>query len=119
MLAPSPRPLALSDSEIAHVMSAARVLAVADRDAFLQHVAAALPPRRVAKQFGDRAGDGAPVGGLGVEQPVRPDQEIQLRCADRDLVAGLAVAPALPKAAVTVIGRWIVAALKHQLSGKK
>ena len=42
MLAPSPRPLALSDSEIAHIRSAARVLAVADRDAFLRSVAFAL-----------------------------------------------------------------------------
>ena len=38
---PSPRPLALSDSEITTVMSAA-VLNVADRDAFLRSVAAAL-----------------------------------------------------------------------------
>jgi hypothetical protein len=35
-------PIKLSDSEIATVMSAARVLPVADRDAFLQHVAAVL-----------------------------------------------------------------------------
>ena len=39
---PSPRPLALSDSEITTVMSAAAVLNVADRDAFLRSVAAPL-----------------------------------------------------------------------------
>src|SRR5262249_17527713 len=38
----SPRPLALSDSEISHIMAAARPLSPADRDAFLQHIAAAL-----------------------------------------------------------------------------
>jgi len=43
MLAPSsPRPLALTDSEITTIMAAARVLAVADRDAFLHAVATAL-----------------------------------------------------------------------------
>jgi hypothetical protein len=44
MLAPSlpPRPLALSDSEITTIMAAARPLSPADRDAFLEHVAAAL-----------------------------------------------------------------------------
>jgi len=44
LLAPptSPRPLALSDSEISHIMAACRPLSPADRDAFLQHVAAAL-----------------------------------------------------------------------------
>jgi hypothetical protein len=44
MLAPtsSPRPLALSDSEISHIMAACRPLSPGDRDAFLQHVAAAL-----------------------------------------------------------------------------
>jgi hypothetical protein len=41
MSSPS-RPLALSDSEITTVMSAAAVLNVADRDAFLRGVAAAL-----------------------------------------------------------------------------
>ena len=50
MLAPptSPRPLALSDSEISHIMAACRPLSPADRDAFLQAVAqaiAALPVR--------------------------------------------------------------------------
>jgi len=44
MLAPSssPRPLALSDSELTHIMAACRPLSPADRDAFLQHIAAAL-----------------------------------------------------------------------------
>jgi hypothetical protein len=44
MLAPSssPRPLALSDSELDTIMRAARVLAVADRDSFLHAVAFAL-----------------------------------------------------------------------------
>lgn len=44
MLAPTstPRPLALSDSELTHIMAAARPLSPADRDAFLQHIAAAL-----------------------------------------------------------------------------
>ena len=34
------KPLALTDSEIATIMAAARVLSVADRDAFLHQVAA-------------------------------------------------------------------------------
>jgi hypothetical protein len=44
MLAPSPssRPLALSDSEIAHIMAAARPLSPGDREAFLCQVAAVL-----------------------------------------------------------------------------
>jgi hypothetical protein len=44
MLAPttSPRPRALDDSQITTVMAACRPLAPGDRDAFLQHVAAAL-----------------------------------------------------------------------------
>ena len=42
LVSPSPRPLALTDSEIATVMSAAAVLAVADRDDFLRAVATAL-----------------------------------------------------------------------------
>jgi hypothetical protein len=42
-----PSPLALSDSEIAHVMSAARVLAPADRDAFVRSVAAVLADKPV------------------------------------------------------------------------
>jgi len=44
MLAPTspPRPLAPSDSELATIMAAAKPLSSADRDAFLQHVAAAL-----------------------------------------------------------------------------
>jgi hypothetical protein len=44
---PSPRPLALSDSEIAHVMSAARVLPIGDRDEFLRSVAATLQSQPV------------------------------------------------------------------------
>jgi hypothetical protein len=45
-----PKPLALTDSEISHVMSAARVLSVADRDAFLRHVTTVLADLPV---FGD------------------------------------------------------------------
>jgi hypothetical protein len=39
---PSPRPLALSDSELTTIMALARPLSPNDRDAFLQHVAVAL-----------------------------------------------------------------------------
>jgi hypothetical protein len=43
LVAPSsPRPLALDDSQITHIMRAARVLAPADRDAFMRQVAAVL-----------------------------------------------------------------------------
>jgi hypothetical protein len=42
-----PSPLALSDSEIAHIMSAARVLSVADRDDFLRQVATVLASQPV------------------------------------------------------------------------
>jgi hypothetical protein len=42
MLAPTPRPLALSDSEITTIMAAARPLSPADRQSYLEHVAAAL-----------------------------------------------------------------------------
>jgi hypothetical protein len=37
------------------------------------------PPCRVANQRADRAADGAAVGDLAFLQPVRPDQEVQLR----------------------------------------
>jgi hypothetical protein len=37
-----PSPLALTDSEIAHIMSAARPLSPADRQSFLEHVASVL-----------------------------------------------------------------------------
>jgi hypothetical protein len=40
-------PLALTDSEIATIMSACRPLSPTDRDAFLQHVAAALAAQPV------------------------------------------------------------------------
>jgi hypothetical protein len=46
MLAP-PRPLALSDDQLDTVMRAARVLAPADRDAFLKDVARALDGREI------------------------------------------------------------------------
>jgi hypothetical protein len=46
MLAPSIRPLALSDSQITAIMAACRPLSTDDRDAFLQHVAAALARER-------------------------------------------------------------------------
>jgi hypothetical protein len=39
---PSPRPIALTDAEITTIMAAARPLSPADREAFLEHVAAAL-----------------------------------------------------------------------------
>jgi hypothetical protein len=42
MLAPSSRPLALSDSEITTIMRAARILAPADRDEFMRSVAQVL-----------------------------------------------------------------------------
>ena len=44
MLAPtsSPRPLALSDSELTTIMAAARPLSPADRQSYLEHVAAVL-----------------------------------------------------------------------------
>jgi len=42
MLAPSPRPLALSDSELTTIMAACRPLSPADRDVFLRSVAFAL-----------------------------------------------------------------------------
>jgi len=42
MLAPSTRPLALSDSQLTTIMAACRPLSIDDRDAFLQHVASAL-----------------------------------------------------------------------------
>jgi hypothetical protein len=48
MLAPPPsRPIALTDSEITTIMAAAKPLSTADRDAFLQHVAAALASQPV------------------------------------------------------------------------
>jgi len=42
MSSPSPRPLALSDSEITTIMAAARPLSPADRQSYLEHVAAVL-----------------------------------------------------------------------------
>jgi len=41
-MVPSPRPLALTDSQITTIMAAARPLLPVDRDAFLRHVAAVL-----------------------------------------------------------------------------
>jgi hypothetical protein len=49
MLAPtsSPRPLALTDSEITTIMAACRPLSPDDRESFLQHVAAVLAAQPV------------------------------------------------------------------------
>ena len=58
MLAPTstPRPLALSDSEIAHIMATARPLSPSDRTSFLEHLAAALAALPAAALYAPRGG---------------------------------------------------------------
>jgi hypothetical protein len=47
MLAPPPRPIALSDSEISHIMTCARPLMPGDRDAYVRAVVAVLESQPV------------------------------------------------------------------------